>query len=67
MDWNKIVGENVRQLRLERKLTQEQLAYDADIDVTYLRGIEAGRRNPSVAVIGRISAVLKSKPSDLFR
>lgn len=66
MDWNRIVGANVRRIRVERKLTQEQLAHDADIDVTYLRGIEAGRRNPSVSVLGRVSASLQVHPSALL-
>lgn len=66
MDWNKIVGANVRRLRVERKLTQEQLAHDAEIDVTYLRGIEAGRRNPSISVIARIAAVLSCHPRNLL-
>lgn len=58
MDWGKIVGANVRRLRGARGLTQEQLAHDGGIDVTYLRGIEAGRRNPSVSVLGRLAAAL---------
>lgn len=66
MNWNKIVGANVRRLRVERKLTQEQLAHDAEIDVTYLRGIEAGRRNPSVAIIGRLATALGLHPSELL-
>jgi transcriptional regulator with XRE-family HTH domain len=66
MDWNGIVGANVRRLRVERGLTQEQLAHDAEIDVTYLRGIEAGRRNPSIAVVGRLAAVLDCLPAALF-
>lgn len=66
MDWNKIVGANVRRLRVERKLTQEQLAHDAEIDVTYLRGIEAGRRNPSIAIVGKIAASLGAHPRDLL-
>lgn len=66
MDWNKIVGANVRRLRIERKLTQEQLAHDAEIDVTYLRGIEAGRRNPSVSVIGRLANALDARPTAFF-
>jgi transcriptional regulator with XRE-family HTH domain len=66
MDWNKIVGANVRRLRVERKLTQEQLAHDADIDVTYLRGIEAGRRNPSVNVLVQLAASLNAAPGDLL-
>ena len=66
MDWNGIVAENVRRLRIERKLTQEQLAHDAEIDLTYLGGIERGRRNPSVAVVGRLAAVLAVHPRTLF-
>lgn len=66
MDWNKIVGANVRKLRVERKLTQEQLAHDAEIDVTYLRGIEAGRRNPSVNVLAQLSNALKIPPAAVF-
>lgn len=67
MDWNRIVGANVRRLRGERGLTQEQLAHDAEIDVTYLRGIEAGRRNPSVAVIGRLASSLDVHPAEFFQ
>lgn len=66
MDWGKIVGTNVRRLRVERKLTQEQLAHDAGIDLTYLGGIERGRRNPSVGVLGRLADALKAHPKDLF-
>ncbi|EQB00233.1 hypothetical protein L288_18520 [Sphingobium quisquiliarum P25] len=66
MDWGKIVGANVRRLRGERGFTQEQLAHDAGIDVTYLRGIEAGRRNPSISVLGRIATVLSVRPGDLL-
>lgn len=66
MDWNKIVGENVKRLRVERKLTQEQLAHDAEIDLTYLGGIERGRRNPSVAVIARLAKMLGVSPRELF-
>jgi transcriptional regulator with XRE-family HTH domain len=47
-------------------VTQEQLAHDAEIDLTYLGGIERGRRNPSVAVVGRLADVLAVHPSRLF-
>jgi hypothetical protein len=38
-------------LRQKRKLTQEQLAFASKIDVTYLGGIERGRRNPSLGAV----------------
>lgn len=66
MDWNRIVGANLRKLRGERGLTQEQLAHDAEIDVTYLRGIEAGRRNPSLRVLTRLASSLSVHPRELL-
>lgn len=65
MDWCKILGENVRSSRLRAGLTQEELAGDARIDVTYLRGIEAGRRNPSLRVIGRLATALGTDPAHI--
>jgi transcriptional regulator with XRE-family HTH domain len=41
-DWRKIVGKNVRQCRLQKRLTQEQLAFAAEIDLTYVGGYRAG-------------------------
>jgi transcriptional regulator with XRE-family HTH domain len=66
MEWGRIVGANVRRIRVERGLTQEQLAHDAEIDLTYLGGIERGRRNPSVDVLGRIAKALRCHPADLL-
>lgn len=53
-----ILGGNVRRLRVARGLTQEHLAQDAGIDLTYLGGIERGRRNPSIKVVGRLAQAL---------
>ena len=50
---------NVRRLRHQRGLTQEQLAFEAEIDLTYVGGIERGRRNPSLMVMARIAEALK--------
>jgi transcriptional regulator with XRE-family HTH domain len=47
-DWRAIVGQNVRRLRTKKGLTQEQLAFEAKIDLTYVGGIERGERNPSL-------------------
>jgi transcriptional regulator with XRE-family HTH domain len=57
-DWRAIFGRNVRRYRQQRKLTQEQLAFEAKIDLTYMGGIERGRRNPSLIVMGRIADAL---------
>jgi transcriptional regulator with XRE-family HTH domain len=57
-DWRAIFGKNVRKFRQQRKLTQEQLAFEAEIDLTYVGGIERGKRNPSLLVMARIADAL---------
>jgi transcriptional regulator with XRE-family HTH domain len=57
-DWRLTLGRNVRRLRLQKKLTQEQLAFEAEIDLTYVGGIERGKRNPSLIVMARIAEAL---------
>ena len=57
-DWRAVLGKNVRRLRQQRKLTQEQLAFEAQINLTYMGGIERGKRNPSLLVMARIADAL---------
>lgn len=66
-NWPVIVGNNVRRLRLKRDLTQEQLAFEAGIDLTYLGAIERGRRNPSLMVMVRIADALSVAPVELLK
>jgi transcriptional regulator with XRE-family HTH domain len=57
-EWRAILGRNVRHLRQQRDMTQEELAFEAEIDLTYMGGIERGRRNPSLLVMARIAKAL---------
>ena len=57
-NWCVIVGRNVRKLRLQKDMTQEELAFEAKIDLTYVGGIERGKRNPSLMVMARIAEAL---------
>jgi transcriptional regulator with XRE-family HTH domain len=66
MDWRAHVGGRVRDLRVRRGLTQEQLAFEAQIDLTYLGGIERGRRNPSLLVMVQIASALGVAPAELL-
>lgn len=61
------MGTNVRRSRQKAKLTQEQLALEAKIDLTYVGGIERGTRNPSVLVLARIAEALGVEPRDLLK
>ena len=57
-DWRAVLGKNVRRFRRRKGLTQEQLAFEAEIDLTYMGGIERGKRNPSLLVMARIADAL---------
>lgn len=65
-NWPAIVGKNVRKLRQQKRMTQEELAFEAGIDLTYVGGIERGRRNPSLDVMVRIAAALSVPPTRLL-
>lgn len=59
-------GRRVRQFRDARKMSQEELAHAAGIHVTYLSGIENGKRNPGLLVIGRLARALRVSIPELF-
>lgn len=61
----KHLARKVRALRLERGLSQEDLALEAGIDRTYQSQIERGIGNPSLRVICAIAEVLKVDLSQL--
>ena len=58
-------GLNIRKTREAKSLTQERLAEKADLDPTYISGIERGVRNPSFLSIIRIAKALGTTVSDL--
>jgi transcriptional regulator with XRE-family HTH domain len=66
VDWRSRVGRNVRSLREAQGLTQEKVAGDAEIDLTYLGGIERGKRNPSLLVMVRIASALNADLKELL-
>jgi transcriptional regulator with XRE-family HTH domain len=59
------LGEAVRRLRLEAKLSQEQLAEGASTDLTQVGGIERGVRNPSYTTLLRLASALDTSVGEL--
>lgn len=59
MDAQSLVAKNLRKLRVERGLSQENLAVDAAIDRTYVSRLERGLENPTVAVMERLAKALE--------
>lgn len=61
-----IFGKVVRQLRDEKKMTQEKLAELAEVDRTYIYRLETGKRSPSLAVVFRLASAFKISPGQLI-
>ena len=59
-------GDRVRELRLSKGLSQEELAFRVNIHRTYIGGIERGERNPSLKNIAAIANALGVTLSELF-
>lgn len=62
-----ILAKNVRNLRKEIDLSQEELAFECDIDRTYISKVERGIANPSLLVLLKIADVLKIEIKDLLK
>lgn len=67
MDIREQFGRTLRDLRNDQGLTQEELAFRAGMNVTYLSDLERGRWNPSLAIIVDLACGLAVHPSQLLR
>ncbi len=61
-----LFGMRLRELRKQNKMTQEELAFKAGIDVSYLGFIERGQQSPTLRKIEALAKALKVEPSELF-
>jgi transcriptional regulator with XRE-family HTH domain len=66
MDLRALVARNIRRIRVQRGVSQEALAVDAEIDRTYMSRLERGMENPTLAVIERIAGSLSVPVTELF-
>ncbi len=61
------IGKRIIALRKEKvELSQEKLAYKAEVDRTYMTGIETGKRNVSVVVLAKIVKALDTDLASFF-
>lgn len=63
---NQKLGKRIYALRKKVGLTQDELAYQAKLDYSYMNEIEKGKRNPSVKRVYLIARALKVTLSELF-
>lgn len=66
MDLQIKLGEKIRTIRLQRKMTQNDLAIACDFEKASMSRIESGRANPTVRTLNKISKALEIKIGELF-
>lgn len=66
MDARRLVAWNLRRWRVDRGLSQENLAVDAGVNRTYVSGVERANENPTIEVLERLAKALSIKIVDLF-
>lgn len=66
MQTTKAFGSAVRLFRETSGISQENLAERADLDRTYVSGVERGVRNPTLRIIEKLASALGVPPAKLF-
>jgi transcriptional regulator with XRE-family HTH domain len=67
MDMRKLVGRNVKRVRQDKGLTQEELADRSGFSQQYISGLEQGRRNPTIVSIYELATALGVSHMELVR
>lgn len=60
------LGDAIRTLRLDRRMSQEALADAAEVNRTHMGEVERGKRNVSFLSMIRIAAALGASLSDIL-
>lgn len=58
MDIKAKIGIRIKELRAEKKMSQKDLSYFADLDRSYIASVENGQRNISIVNIEKIARAL---------
>jgi transcriptional regulator with XRE-family HTH domain len=67
MDLRQVFAANLRRLRNAKGLSQESLAYDAEVNRTYISKLEKGASYAGLEIIGKLAAVLEVEPAELLK
>jgi len=66
MDLKEVMAINLRRIRHDRRLTQEELADRSGLSARYIGAIERADVSASVTVLGQIAKALACEPAELL-
>lgn len=67
MDLKEVMAINLRRIRHDKQLTQEELADSAGLSARYIGAIERADVSASVSVLGQIADALSVEPGELLK
>ena len=62
----KVLGKRIQNIRLSKKITQEELADSIEISTQFVSDMERGLKKPSVVTLINIMVALSITPNELF-
>ena len=66
-DINQIFGDVLRRYRSEKNISQEELAFQAGVDRTFVSRLERGIRQPTITTLIGLGQALGVSAADLMR
>lgn len=66
MQTKELLGLKIKELRKQKKLTQEKLAEKLNLDIGYISKLEVGRNFPTIGTLEKIAKVLEVELYDFF-
>ena len=67
MDLREVFATNLRRLRHAKGLSQDDLAYEAEVSRSYLSQLEKGAFYASLRIVGKIAIALNVEPAELLK
>jgi transcriptional regulator with XRE-family HTH domain len=67
MDLRDVFAANLRRLRSAKKLSQDDLAYEAKVSRSYLSQLEKGAFYASLKIVGKLAKALGVDPTELLK
>jgi transcriptional regulator with XRE-family HTH domain len=67
MDLREVFAANLRRLRHAKGLSQDDLAYEAEVSRSYLSQIEKGVFFVSLKIVGKLAVALDVEPAELLK
>jgi len=67
MDLREVFATNLRRLRHEKGLSQDDLAYEAVVSRSYVAQLEKGTYYASLKIVGRLAEALGVEPAELLK